>query len=49
MLGAARAMQICERLTAEHGDRFAAPQMLRDMAESGQTFYDRFGSGKKAA
>ena len=49
MLGAARAVQICERLTAEHGDRFAAPQMLRDMAESGQTFYDRFGSGKKAA
>lgn len=49
MLGAARAVQICDRLTAEHGDRFAAPQMLRDMAESGQTFYDRFGSGKKAA
>ena len=49
MLGAARAVQLCDRLTAEHGDRFAAPQMLRDMAESGQTFYDRFGSGKKAA
>ena len=49
MLGAARAVQICDRLTAEHGDRFAAPQLLRDMADSGQTFYDRYGSGKKAA
>ena len=49
MLGAARAVQICERLTAAHGDRFAAPKLLRDMADSGQGFYDRFGSGKKAA
>ncbi|MDQ1898958.1 3-hydroxyacyl-CoA dehydrogenase NAD-binding domain-containing protein [Paracoccus sp. WLY502] len=49
MLEAARAVQICDRLSAEHGDRFAAPQMLRDIAESGRSFYDRFGSGKKAA
>ncbi|GGF65357.1 3-hydroxyacyl-CoA dehydrogenase [Paracoccus acridae] len=49
MLGAARAVEICDRLSAEHGERFAAPQMLRDMAESGQSFYDRFGAGKKAA
>ncbi|TBN41252.1 3-hydroxyacyl-CoA dehydrogenase [Paracoccus subflavus] len=49
MLGAARAVEICGRLTAEQGDRFAAPPLLRDIATSGQTFYDRYGGGKKAA
>ncbi|MCZ0961689.1 3-hydroxyacyl-CoA dehydrogenase NAD-binding domain-containing protein [Paracoccus benzoatiresistens] len=49
MLGAARAVEICDRLSAEHGDRFVAPQMLRDMADSGQGFYARYGAGKKAA
>ena len=49
MMGAARAVQICDRLAADHGDRFAAPRLLRDMAESGQGFYDRYGSGKQAA
>jgi 3-hydroxyacyl-CoA dehydrogenase/enoyl-CoA hydratase/3-hydroxybutyryl-CoA epimerase len=49
MLGAARAVQICDRLAADHGDRFAAPKLLRDMADSGQGFYDRYGSGKQAA
>ncbi|WP_306754628.1 3-hydroxyacyl-CoA dehydrogenase NAD-binding domain-containing protein [Paracoccus actinidiae] len=49
MMGPARAVQICDRLAADHGDRFAAPRLLRDMAESGQGFYDRYGSGKQAA
>jgi 3-hydroxyacyl-CoA dehydrogenase/enoyl-CoA hydratase/3-hydroxybutyryl-CoA epimerase len=49
MLGAARAVEICDRLTAAHGDRFAAPALLREMAEKGDSFYGRFGSGKKAA
>ncbi|WP_347139903.1 3-hydroxyacyl-CoA dehydrogenase NAD-binding domain-containing protein [Paracoccus sp. SSK6] len=49
MLGATRAVEICDRLTAAYGDRFAAPQMLRDMVDSGRGFYDRYGSGKKAA
>ena len=49
MLGAARAVEICDRLTAEHGDRFAAPVLLRQMAEKGDSFYARFGAGKKAA
>ena len=49
MLGAARAVEICDRLTADHGDRFAAPALLRDLAASGQGLYDRYGSGKKAA
>ena len=49
MLGAGRAVEICDHLTAEHGNRFAAPKLLRDMADSGQGFYDRYGAGKKAA
>ncbi|WP_295043937.1 3-hydroxyacyl-CoA dehydrogenase NAD-binding domain-containing protein [uncultured Paracoccus sp.] len=49
MLGAARAVQICDRLAADHGDRFAAPKLLREMAESGATFYGRYGGGAKAA
>ncbi|RJE81671.1 3-hydroxyacyl-CoA dehydrogenase NAD-binding domain-containing protein [Paracoccus sp. JM45] len=49
MLGAARAVEICDRLTAEHGSRFAAPALLRQMAEQGDSFYSRFGAGKKAA
>ncbi|MFC3628074.1 3-hydroxyacyl-CoA dehydrogenase NAD-binding domain-containing protein [Paracoccus angustae] len=49
MLGAARAVEICDRLTADHGDRFSAPRLLREMADSGRGFYDRYGSGKKAA
>ena len=49
MLGATRAVEICDHLTAEHGARFKAPALLRDMAAKGQTFYGRFGAGKKAA
>ena len=49
MLGAARAVEICDRLTTDHGDRFSAPRLLREMADSGRGFYDRYGSGKKAA
>jgi 3-hydroxyacyl-CoA dehydrogenase/enoyl-CoA hydratase/3-hydroxybutyryl-CoA epimerase len=39
IIGAARAVQICDGLTSAHGDRFAAPKMLRDMAASGASFY----------
>ncbi|WP_405401554.1 3-hydroxyacyl-CoA dehydrogenase NAD-binding domain-containing protein [Paracoccus sp. Ld10] len=39
ILGAERAVQICDRLEANHGPRFAAPQMLRDMAAKGDSFY----------
>ncbi len=48
MLGAARAVEICDHLTAAYGDRFKAPALLRDMAAKGDTFYGRFGA-KKAA
>lgn len=39
IIGAARAVELCDALTAAHGERFAAPQMLRDMAASGTSFY----------
>ncbi len=39
IIGAAKAVQICDALTATYGERFAAPKMLRDMAAKGQTFY----------
>ncbi|MTH33885.1 3-hydroxyacyl-CoA dehydrogenase [Paracoccus limosus] len=39
MLGAPRAVEIADGLTAKFGPRFAPPQLLRDMAQSGETFY----------
>ena len=35
-----------DRMTAAYGKRFEAPQLLRDMAAKGETFYSRFGSAK---
>jgi 3-hydroxyacyl-CoA dehydrogenase/enoyl-CoA hydratase/3-hydroxybutyryl-CoA epimerase len=50
MLGAARAVEICEGLAAVHGDRFAVPPLLREMAAGGESFYGRFGpTAQKAA
>lgn len=49
MLGAARAVEICERLADRHGARFAAPDLLRDVAKKGDSFYARFGPRKTAA
>ena len=48
MIGAARAVEICDGLTAVYGARFAAPELLRDIAIKGQTFYGRFGVAKAA-
>ena len=39
IIGAPRAVAICEALTARFGDRFTAPAMLREMAAKGKTFY----------
>ena len=47
IIGAAKAVEICESLTASFGPRFTAPKMLRDMAAKGQTFYPQ--AGAKAA
>ncbi|MCF8510216.1 MAG: enoyl-CoA hydratase/isomerase family protein [Rhodobacteraceae bacterium] len=39
IIGAARAVEICEGLTNAFGPRFEAPDLLRSMAEKGATFY----------
>ncbi len=49
IIGAARAVEICDALTASHGTRFTTPALLRDMAIKGETFYGRFAKAKAAA
>lgn len=49
MIGAARAVEICEGLATRHGARFAAPALLRDLAAKGDSFYGRFATQRKAA
>ncbi len=48
IIGAARAVEICETLTETQGARFTAPALLRDMAAKGAAFYSK-GAGAKAA
>ncbi|WP_434288397.1 3-hydroxyacyl-CoA dehydrogenase NAD-binding domain-containing protein [Celeribacter sp. SCSIO 80788] len=45
IIGAGKAVEICDNLTATHGPRFETPKLLREMASSGETFYGRFGAG----
>ena len=47
IIGAARAVEICDALTAREGTRFATPDLLREMAREGTTFYG--ASARKAA
>ncbi|MDO8885277.1 3-hydroxyacyl-CoA dehydrogenase NAD-binding domain-containing protein [Pseudotabrizicola sp.] len=47
IIGAARAIEICEALTASEGARFAVPSLLREMAASATTFYGK--AARKAA
>jgi len=49
MIGAGRAVEICDGLEAKHGARFNAPDMLRDIAEKGETYYGRLESKQAAA
>ena len=39
ILGAGKAAAICDALTAEYGPRFTAPDLLRQMAQQGTSFY----------
>ncbi|WP_417720950.1 3-hydroxyacyl-CoA dehydrogenase NAD-binding domain-containing protein [Salipiger sp.] len=48
MLGAPYAAERCDALAERHGDRFACPALLRDMADSGEGFYDRFAPSAAA-
>ncbi|KAJ55215.1 3-hydroxyacyl-CoA dehydrogenase [Actibacterium mucosum KCTC 23349] len=49
IIGAAKAVEICETLTTAEGDRFTTPALLRELAEEGESFYGRFGPEAKAA
>ncbi|MGC3939230.1 3-hydroxyacyl-CoA dehydrogenase NAD-binding domain-containing protein [Roseobacter sp. EG26] len=49
MLGAAYASERCDQLTANYGDRFACPDLLREMAAKNQSFYGRFDKTANAA
>ncbi len=49
MIGAGKAVEICDYLTETFGARFTTPDLLRDMAGKGETFYGRFGAEAKAA
>jgi len=45
MLGSEYAADRCDELAATYGPRFACPDLLRQMADKGQSFYGRFGAG----
>jgi 3-hydroxyacyl-CoA dehydrogenase/enoyl-CoA hydratase/3-hydroxybutyryl-CoA epimerase len=47
-VGLAAVVATLDRLAQAHGERFTPPQLLRDMAAAGETFYGR-AAAKKAA
>ena len=47
-VGIANVVAVLDRLAQAHGERFSPPQLLRDMAAAGETFYGR-AAQKKAA
>ena len=49
MIGTPYAAERCDQLTAEFGERFTTPALLREMGDKNQTFYGRFGTKAKAA
>ncbi len=49
IIGAPYAAERCDQLTAEFGERFTTPALLREMADKNQSFYGRFGKAAKAA
>ncbi len=49
ILGAERAVEICDQLTETYGARFTTPALLREMASKGETFYGRFAAAPAKA
>ncbi|MBE0414231.1 3-hydroxyacyl-CoA dehydrogenase NAD-binding domain-containing protein [Yoonia sp.] len=49
IIGAPYAAERCDQLTAQFGDRFKTPDLLREMADKGQEFYKRFAKQDHAA
>ncbi|MEM6933412.1 MAG: 3-hydroxyacyl-CoA dehydrogenase, partial [Pseudomonadota bacterium] len=40
--GPAKVVELCDSMEAKHGERFKAPELLKDLAAKGETFYGRF-------
>jgi len=49
IIGADKAVEICDGLTADFGARFTTPDLLRKLAKDGEGFYAKFGPQTKAA
>ena len=49
MIGTKNFVTLCERLAKKHGPRFTPNKLLVEMAGKGESFYGRFGPGRKAA
>ena len=49
IIGTPYAAERCDQLAAKYGERFKCPDLLREMAAKGQSFYGRFGPEAKAA
>jgi 3-hydroxyacyl-CoA dehydrogenase/enoyl-CoA hydratase/3-hydroxybutyryl-CoA epimerase len=47
-VGVRRFVETCDRLVQQYGARFQVPQSLREMAETGRSFYSA-GAAAKAA
>jgi 3-hydroxyacyl-CoA dehydrogenase / enoyl-CoA hydratase / 3-hydroxybutyryl-CoA epimerase len=47
-MGATEFVKRCEALAAKHGERFRPNRLLREMAQTGETFYSRFAADKAA-
>ena len=48
-MGVKAFVALCEKLEAQHGERFRPTPLLREMAERGESFYSRFGGEALAA
>jgi 3-hydroxyacyl-CoA dehydrogenase/enoyl-CoA hydratase/3-hydroxybutyryl-CoA epimerase len=46
-MGAANFVALCERLAQKYGERFVPPNILLDMARTGESFYGRFNGRTK--
>jgi 3-hydroxyacyl-CoA dehydrogenase/enoyl-CoA hydratase/3-hydroxybutyryl-CoA epimerase len=49
MMGSKKFVELCQKLAAKCGPRFAPPKLLVEMAKTDDRFYRRFPPGKKAA
>jgi 3-hydroxyacyl-CoA dehydrogenase/enoyl-CoA hydratase/3-hydroxybutyryl-CoA epimerase len=49
IIGTPYAAERCDELAAAHGPRFTTPDLLREMADKGQSFYGRFAGEAQAA